>query len=295
MKTALSLSTPSAASASPSRLALDSSPTAWLAEALRRHRGLTLAALLIWAAMLPTLIALGVDERTVRDVNVWVKPLKFMASIGLFWLSTAWFIGLLPEAQRRHTSVRRLAAVAIGAGVFEISYITIQAALGQASHFNTSSPFHQVMYTLMGVGAMAMTATQPVLAWRIARHAGADLSPVWRTSVVLGLVLTFLLGAGAGSLLGSVQPPSGMGLPVVGWHLNGGDLRPAHFVGMHAQQFIPFLGALLALAGGRLRAPMALLWVVAALYTAVWVWAMAIGLDGAVFTPPYVAESAPSV
>jgi hypothetical protein len=272
----------------PSQFALDRRPSAWLAEAQRRHRGLTLAALLIWALMLPTLIALGLDERTVREVNVWVKPLKFMASIGLFWLSTAWFIGLLPEAQRRHTSVRKLAAVAIGAGVFEIAYITLQSALGQASHFNMSSPFHQTMYTLMGLGAMAMTATQPVLAWRIARHGRAELPAVWRASVVLGLVLTFVLGAGAGSLLGAVQPPSGVGLPVVGWHLSGGDLRPAHFVGMHAQQIIPLFGALLALASGRQRGSMWGLWLFVGLYTALWAWAMLIGLNGAVFTPPYV-------
>lgn len=259
-----------------------------LHKALSRHRGLTLSALLIWAAMLPTLIALGVDERTVREVNVWVKPLKFMAAIGLFWLSTAWFIGLLPDTERRHASVRALVAVVLGAGLFEITYITVQAALGQASHFNASSLFHQVMYTLMGLGAMAMTATQPVLAWRIARHGRADLSPVWRSSVVLGLVLTFVLGAGAGGLLGSVQPPSGAGLPVVGWHLGGGDLRPAHFIGIHAQQLVPLVGMLLAAAGGRQR----WLWAFVALYTVLWAAAMANGLDGAVFTPPPIGPTA---
>lgn len=260
-------------------------PWALLREALERQRTLTIAALLIWAAMLPALIAWGLDERTVREVNVWVKPLKFMTSIGLFWLSTAWFVGLLPQAQRRHASVRALVAVALGAGLFEVFYITLQAALGQASHFNFSSPFHQAMYTLMGLGALAMTATQPVLAWRIARHGRADLPPVWREAVVIGLVLTFVLGAGAGGLLGSVQPPSGAGWPVVGWHLGGGDLRPAHFVGMHAQQFVPFVGALLVAAGGHRR----WLWLFVALYTALWVAAMAMGLDGAVFTPPPMA------
>ncbi len=270
------------------RIPFIATPAAWLAEAMRRHRGLTIGALLIWAAMVPALIALGLDERTVREVNVWVKPLKFMSSIGLFWLTTAWFIGLLPEAQRRHTSIRALAAVAIGAGAFEIIYITIQAALGQASHFNGDSDFHGVMYILMGVGAMAMTATQPVLAWRIARHSRAGISPVWRASVVMGLVLTFVLGAGAGDLLSSVQPPSGTGLPVVGWHLSGGDLRPAHFVGIHAQQLIPLFGAVLAIAGANQRRSWLWLWLFAALYTALWAWAMSTGLNGAVFTAPYV-------
>lgn len=258
---------------------------AWLREALARQRSLTLAALLIWAAMLPALLAWGLDERTVRDVNVWVKPLKFMASIGLFWLSTAWFIGLLPEAQRRHPVVRGLVAVALGSGLFEIAYITLQAALGQASHFNFSSPLHQLMYTLMGLGALAMTATQPVLAWRIARHGRADLDPLWREAVVAGLVLTFVLGAGVGGLLGSIQPPPGAGLPLVGWYLGGGDLRPAHFVGIHAQQLVPLVGALLA-ASTRSRRGLRLF---VATYCALWVWATVTGLDGAVITPPPIA------
>lgn len=258
------------------------SPAELWSEALERQRTLTLAAVLIWAAMLPTLVAYGLDDRTVREVNVWVKPLKFMASIGLFWFCTAWFIGLLPEARRRDANVRALANVALGAGLFEIVYITVQAALGQPSHFNDSSPFHQLMYTLMGLGALAMTATQPVLAWHIARHGRTELPPLWREAVVIGLVLTFVLGAGAGGVLGSVQPPSGAGWPVVGWHLGGGDLRPAHFVGMHAQQFVPLVGALLAAAGGGRR----WLWGFVALYTMLWVAAMANGLDGAVITPP---------
>lgn len=262
-------------------------PAAWLQEALTRQRALTVAALLIWAAMLPTLLAWGMDERLVRGVNVWVKPLKFMASIGLFWISTAWFVGLLPDEQRRHPTVRRLAAVAIAAGLFEIVYITWQAARGEASHFNFSSVGHQIMYTLMGLGALAMTATQPVLAWRIARHGRSDLPPLWREAVVVGLVATFVMGAGAGGVLGSFQPPAGVGLPVFGWHLDGGDLRPAHFLGMHAQQFIPWAGALLvawAPTRGRI-----VLWSIVAVYAALWIWAMVQGLHGAVLTAPPMA------
>ena len=260
-------------------------PRQWLAEAMRRSRALTVFGLLMWAAMLPALIAWGFDERELRGVSVWAKPLKFMASIGLFALSTAWFVGLLPETRRHGRAIHAVVWTVIVAGGFEIIYITLMAALGQASHFNFSSPLHITMYSLMGAGATAMTATQPLLAWQIARHARDELSPVWRDGVVAGLVLTFVLGASAGGLLGSMQPPAGSGLPYLGWHTSG-DLRPAHFVGLHAQQFFPLAGALMALWMPRIGRRALTLF--ALVYVALWAWAMARGLDGAVLTVPYM-------
>lgn len=257
----------------------------WITQSLERHRALTLFGLLLWLTMLPTLLAWGLDERTLRGVSVWAKPLKFMASIGLFALSTAWFIGLLTPDRQRSRTVQRLAWTLIVAGSLELGYITLQAALGQGSHFNFSTPLHVALYSLMGMGAMAMTATQAVLAWQIARHTAPGISLVWRDAVVIGLALTFVLGAGAGGMLGSMQPPAGTGLPYVGWHASG-DLRPAHFLGLHAQQFLPFAGWLIAW----LWPQRGRLWLVVftVFYTALWVWALSRGLDGAVLTVPYM-------
>jgi hypothetical protein len=60
-------------------------------------------------------------------------------------------------------------------------------------------------------------------------------------SVIGGLILTLILATISGFMLGGNQPPAGPGLPIVGWHLYK-DIRPSHFLGVHAQQIIPLWG-----------------------------------------------------
>jgi hypothetical protein len=69
--------------------------------------------------------------------------------------------------------------------------------------------------------------------------------PVETLGVIIGLVLTFVLSTISGFMLGGNQPPVGKGLPIVGWHLYK-DIRPAHFLGVHAQQLIPLWGLIAA-------------------------------------------------
>lgn len=241
-------------------------------------RALAWFGLLLFALMVPAALAFGLDARELRGVPVWAKPLKFMASIGLFAWTTAWLAAGLDAAQRRSRAWRVAVTVLVAAGTAELAYITTMAALGQGSHFNFSEPWRVVAYQLMGAGAMAMTATQLVLAvllWRRRARVPEAGQPMHR-AIVTGLVLTFVLGAGAGALLSAVQPPAGMALPLFGWH-GAGDLRPAHFLGLHAQQLVPLGVWLWPWRGG--------LPVIAA-YVLLWGLAMAMGLNGAVFTPP---------
>ncbi|UCE30192.1 MAG: hypothetical protein JSW68_08795 [Burkholderiales bacterium] len=220
---------------------------------LERNRALTVFGLAMLAAMVPTLFALGLDARELRGVSVWAKPLKFLAALGLFALTMAWFTGYVDAAQRRARAVRVTTWLLVGTAGFEIAYITFQAALGQASHFNVTTPFHAFMYSLMGIGALLLTATAPLLAWQIARHPERTIDPVLREGAVIGLALTFVLGAGVGMVLGGMQPPAGPGLALVGWSTVAGDLRPAHFFGIHAQQIVP-LAAFAALLIAPIRA-----------------------------------------
>lgn len=252
-------------------------PSPWAA-LWRREPRLVAFACLMLAMMLPAAIALGLDERVLRGVNVWAKPMKFMASVALLALTTAWFAPLLPDAVRRSRAFGLLVWTVIATGGFEVVYITLQAALGQASHYNVGDPFHAAMYTLMGTGALLLTATQPWLAWLIWRHGERRVAPAYRLGVLLGLGLTFVLGASVGILLGGGQPASGVGLPVVGWSRSMGDLRVAHFVGIHAGQVLPLAGFVLA--RWRPGAAVAGVWGVTALWTALWAWTLWQALSG---------------
>lgn len=200
---------------------------------------MTFAALL-FALLLPMAFGLAFDDRTLRGVNVWLKPMKFALSLGVLAWTTAYFAALVQPQRRRTLALVRWAL--IGAASFEIVYITLQAAHGEASHYNIGEPLRAVLYQLMGLGALVLTGTQALLAWLVARHARPGVHPAYRLAVVVGLGMAFLFGTAAGVPLSMFQPPDASALPVFGWHLSG-DLRPAHFVGLHAEQVLPLLGA----------------------------------------------------
>ncbi|MDX3907223.1 MAG: hypothetical protein QHC78_16155 [Pigmentiphaga sp.] len=226
----------------------------------RRNRPLMRFGCVLFVALAAAWVAELIDGRTLNGVGVWVKPMKFMASVGLYAWTTAWLLGELPPTLRQGQWARAIVAVVIVAGAGEIAYITFQGALGQPSHFNSSTPFHAVMYALMGLGALAITACALPLAWLIARH-GSGMAPAYRLGAVLGLILTFAGGAGAGiaiSLNGGPTVgamPGGAVVPLFGWSMTGGDLRVAHFLGVHAQQVLPAVGMWTAMAGARARVP----------------------------------------
>jgi hypothetical protein len=208
--------------------------------------------------------------------------MKFALSLGVLAWTTAYFAALVQPERRRTLALVRWTL--IGAATFELAYIALQAALGQASHYNVGSPLRAALYQLMGLGALLLTGTQAVLAWLVARHARPGVHPVYRLAAVIGLGMAFVFGTAAGVPLSMLQPPDASVLPVFGWHLSG-DLRPAHFVGLHAEQALPLLGAWAAAQHeARSRGIVIAASIVWAL---LFVALMATGLSGATLTPRY--------
>jgi hypothetical protein len=182
-------------------------------------------------------VAMLVDDKSLLGESVWVKPLKFSISIGLNGATFVWLLARL-ERSRLKTVAAWGAGVSLAA---EQALITMQAARGVRSHFNNDTGFDSTVYGMMGnfVGVvwlatlvMAIAITRRPIQDRIVRR--VSIAGAWL--VLLGSSVGFLLVAAQKHSIGGID--GGPILPFVGWNRNIGDLRPAHFVGLHALQVL---------------------------------------------------------
>lgn len=210
-----------------------------------RHRDPLLfwtGALLLLALVVVTLISIG-DTRQILGLNPWIKPMKFMTSITIFLWTVAWFMPETAGTPFARAVVRWTIAVAM---VIEIVLITMQSARGATSHFNVASPFDAAVFGVMGTAILFNTAAMALFFAIIRRD-----TPPRRAGYIWGIRLgaaMFLLASFQGVLIITNNghtvgaPDGGAGLPFVNWSTQYGDLRVAHFAGMHAMQSLPLLG-----------------------------------------------------
>ncbi|GAB2792838.1 hypothetical protein HNQ93_003662 [Hymenobacter luteus] len=261
-----------------------SSPLAYVAEWLRvLHRVnpvLSGAGWLHAGLLLLALVLLLLDHRLVTGLPVWVKPAKFALSGLLYLWTLGWLLADLPAGVQK--PVRRISRGVALSMVVEMVCITGQAARGTTSHYNIASGFNILVFNLMGVFILlntVLTIWAVYLVWRHRPHGSADY--VW--GVRLGLLL-FLVGSVLGGMMIHQNqhtvgaPDGGPGLPGLGWSTRAGDLRIAHFLGLHALQAVPLLGWVLGRTVPR-RAAL-LTWLGAVLYAGEMVWLFMQALEG---------------
>jgi hypothetical protein len=222
-----------------------------LAELDRRQPVLARLGWAMLAVLAACLVAMALDGRAYNGVSVWVKPAKFAASFVAWCWTLAWAWGVLDATAREGRTARIVLWGTVAAAVFEQGWITLRAALGQPSHF-AQDLLGAVMYLLMGLGAVTLVALAAVLGLLVLRRPAAGQPRAWVLAVGLGLVIGGVLGGVTGSTISAFDTPRiGGALTDAGhlapffWSRDGGDLRIAHFLGVHAMQALP----LLALAG----------------------------------------------
>ncbi len=196
------------------------------------------------------LLILGIislfDSQQILGINRWIKPMKFASSIAIFLWTLAVYLYFLREHEKA-SRVISLGVIAMMCG--EMILIIMQAARGTTSHFNHSTAFNDMIFSVMG---LMITVSTILIIYLTALYFRARFempkATVWgmRLGLVLFLLASFeggYMSAQIGHAVGVAD--GGAGLPLVNWSTEGGDLRAAHFVGMHALQMIPLFSLML--------------------------------------------------
>lgn len=190
-----------------------------------------------------------VTEEKLLGVNAWIKPLKF-ALTGFTYLGTlAIFARQLPDSltAERGTRYAWLVSVMI---LGETFFVALQSARGVISHFNQATALDGAIYSVMGV--MIIINTVFFVLMMLPFFSGEQkIAGAYLAGIRWGAVIFFF-----GSLVGGIMSglnrhtigvaDGGPGLPLVNFSTVGGDLRIAHFLGIHALQILPFAGWLIA-------------------------------------------------
>lgn len=189
------------------------------------------------------------DGRYFGTELTWIKPTKFAASFAVLFYTQALVVERLSDRWRKNIVLVAMAGASGFAMLFEMGYMMYQANLLEASHWNDTSAFYDLMYTLMGVGATALMLSVAVVAAAAVFDKEASISPIVKWGIALGFGLSFVLtfsvaGVMAGNdgrYIGGVPTMGGPTVPLFGWSLEVGDLRPSHFLSLHAMQALPIL------------------------------------------------------
>lgn len=182
------------------------------------------------------------SNKRVRGAIVWFKPFKFALSIAVFSWTMGWYTYELnaPVPVGLYTWA---AIVLLG---FEIIYIALQTGRGLTSHYNSSSELYSFLAAMMGIAAAIVTLWTGYIGILFCIADLPDLPGYYVLSIRIGIFL-FVFFAFQGASMGSRQTPTvggpegGPALPVLNWSTRYGDLRIAHFIGMHALQVLPLL------------------------------------------------------
>jgi hypothetical protein len=177
----------------------------------------------------------------VLGINAWIKPFKFAFSTVLYTFAMAWYCFYLKDF-----NVKMFSWAVILLLTFENSYIIFQAARGQLSHFNISTPVYAALYSGMAIAITILTLYTAYIGVLFFKNDFPELPIYYVWSIRLG-ILIFVIFAFEGFVMGSRLTHTiggadgGTGLPLVNWSTKFGDPRIAHFIGMHALQVLPVL------------------------------------------------------
>jgi hypothetical protein len=231
------------------------------------HRPLLVVAAATAPFVVISLAGMLLDGRVLVGAPIWFKPFKFAVSIVIYAVTWAWLYAYLPRNRLVRWSLTIIAAM------LAIEYVVIvgQVVRGRQSHFNVVTALDAALWGTMAISVVVLwIANLVVVAFLIRRRVGGRaLTWAARAGAVIslfGAAVAFLMTRPTAAQLVSLRDGTFAGfigghsvgvadggpiMSVTGWSTTGGDLRIAHFVGLHALQALPLVAVLLALLAGR--------------------------------------------
>jgi hypothetical protein len=207
---------------------------------IRDQKVLIVSGTICFAALVVLMVISLFDSFEILGVNRWIKPMKFFMSVGTYLWTIAVYLYFVPGRDRAKK------VIAWGASLLMLGenvLIVMQALRRTTSHFNHTTSFDDNVFTTMGLMIVVNTF---LIVYLLVIYFKADIplprSILW--GMRLGMAL-FLCAAVEGGYMSTLTGHSvgvadgGPGLPLVNWSTTGGDLRAAHFIGMHALQAVP--------------------------------------------------------
>lgn len=190
-----------------------------------------------------SIIGLFVDDRTLMGVNVWIKPLKFGLSTAIYIFTVGYYTTLYPYSDLKRNILNNLVSWSL---LFEVGIIFAQGARGVQSHYNQSSLLDGLLFAAMGI-LIALNVL--IMVWfvfdTLRLKMKVDRSVQW--GILFGWIIIIVGSWIGGQMISQLShnvgiADGGEGLPLVNWSTVAGDLRVAHFFGVHGLQVIPLLG-----------------------------------------------------
>lgn len=223
------------------------------------QRFLTWSVIVSLCLFVATIVLSIFDSRLITGAPAWIKPMKFAISITLYSGTLAWLLSYVEGHPRLVRWIGGLTALGF---LVEYVGIFVQTVRGVRSHFNVGTAFDATIFSLMGTFVMVIWLMNIAAAILLMQQKMTNRPFAWALRLGLlvtavGSILGFLMTQPTPDQLSAMQAgetvtivgahsvgveDGGPGLPFVGWSTEGGDVRPAHFVGLHALQIIPLLG-----------------------------------------------------
>ncbi|PKV51454.1 hypothetical protein ATE84_3539 [Aquimarina sp. MAR_2010_214] len=187
--------------------------------------------ILYWVVMIHIILAVGcligvfIDERTLMGVNVWIKPLKFSISVGIYIFTVGYLMTLYPYSKRKKNCINNIVTWTLLIEVFLIIY---QASRGVQSHYNVSSQFDALLFAAMGLLTVINVLIMVLFIFDTIRlKLKTSKSIQW--AILLGWLIVLFGSWVGGQMISEMSHNVGV----------SGDLRIAHFFGLHSIQIIP--------------------------------------------------------